>query len=63
MLLTSQLKAMYISPSSKIVCLTLTTKKESDFSVSYWLNDDDNFEKFKRTESNALDKRRKLLEG
>merc|ERR1712001_417043 len=36
---------------------------ESDFSGSYWVNDDDNFEKFKRSESNALDKRRKLLEG
>ena len=45
-------------------CLSYSNhKKESDFSGSYWVNDDDNFEKFKRAESNALDQRRKLLEG
>ena len=45
-------------------CLSYSNhKKETDFSGSYWVNDDDNFEKFKRSESNALDKRRKLLEG
>ena len=27
------------------------------------MNDDDNYDKFKRTESTALDNRRKLLEG
>ena len=38
-------------------------KKESDFSGSYWVNDDDNFDKYKRADSEALEKRRKLLEG
>ena len=32
------------------------------FSGSYWVNDDD-YDKYKRTESNALEKRRKLLES
>ena len=63
MLLTNQPKAMHMNHSSKIVCLTLTTKKESNFLGCYWVNDDDNFEKLKRSESNAYDKRRKLLEG
>ena len=45
-------------------CLSYSNhKKESDFSGSYWMNDDDNYDKFKRTESTALDNRRKLLEG
>ena len=45
-------------------CLSYSNhKKESDFSGSYWINDDDNYNKFKRTESTALDTRRKLLEG
>merc|ERR1712148_123234 len=38
-------------------------KKESDFSGSYWVNDDDNFDKYKRADSEALEKRRKLLGG
>ena len=38
-------------------------QKMSDFSCSYWVNDDDNFDKYKRAESEALEKRRKLLEG
>ena len=38
-------------------------KKESDISGSYWINDDENYDKFKRTESAALENRRKLLEG
>ena len=45
-------------------CLSYSNhKKESDFSGSYWVNDDDNFNKFKRADSDALEKRRKLLEG
>ena len=45
-------------------CLSYSNhKKESDFSGSYWINDDDNYNKFKRGESSALEKRRKLLEG
>ena len=45
-------------------CLSYSNhKKESDFSGSYWMNDDDNYDKFKRAESTALDNRRKLLEG
>ena len=45
-------------------CLSYSNhKKESDFSGSYWVNDDDNFNKFKRADSVALEKRRKLLEG
>ena len=63
MLLINQLKAMRINHSSKIVCLTLTTIKESDFLGSYWVNDDDNFDKYKRADSEALEKGRKLLEG
>ena len=44
-------------------CLSYSNhKKESDFSGSYWLNDDDNFDKFNRADSDALQKRRKLLE-
>merc|ERR1712074_494925 len=38
-------------------------KKESDFLGSYWVNGDDNFDKYKRAYSEALEKRRKLLEG
>ena len=45
-------------------CLSYSNhKKESDFSGSYWINDDENYDKFKRDESTALDARRKLLEG
>ena len=45
-------------------CLSYSNhKKESDFSGSYWVNDDDNFDKYKRADSEALEKRRKLLEG
>ena len=45
-------------------CLSYSNhKKESDFSGSYWVNDDDNFDKYKREESEVLEKRRKLLEG
>ena len=45
-------------------CLSYSNhKNESDFSGSYWINDDDNYNKFKRGESSALEKRRKLLEG
>ena len=45
-------------------CLSYSNhKKESDFSRSNWINDDDNYNKFKRTESTALETRRKLLEG
>jgi hypothetical protein len=45
-------------------CLSYSNhKKEFDFSGSYWVNDDDNYDKYKRTESGALDKRRKLLES
>ena len=44
-------------------CLSYSNnKKESDVSGSYCVNDDDDFERFKRTESKALDKKRKLLE-
>ena len=38
-------------------------KKESEFSCSYWLNDDDNYNKYNRGDSTALDGRKKLLEG
>ena len=38
-------------------------KKESYFSGSYWLKDDDNYNKYNRGNSTALDDRRKLLEG
>ena len=45
-------------------CLSYSNhKKESDFSGSYWVNDDNNFNKFKRADSVALDERRKLLDG
>ena len=45
-------------------CLSYSNhKKETDFSGCYWMNDDDNYDKFKRAESSALDNRRKLLEG
>ena len=45
-------------------CLSYSNhKKESDFSGSYWVNDDDDFDKYKRADSEALEKRRKLLEG
>ena len=44
-------------------CLSYSNhKKETYFSGSYWMNDDDNYDIFKRTESTALDNRRKLLE-
>ena len=44
-------------------CLSYSNhKKESDFSGSYWINDDDNYNKFKRADSTALDTRRKMLE-
>ena len=39
------------------------TKKETDFANAYWINDDENGKKFKRSDSTALDNRRKLLEG
>ena len=45
------------------MCILVNHKKESDFSGSYWINDDENYDKFKRDESTALDARRKLLEG
>ena len=38
-------------------------KKESDFSGSYWINDDDKYDKYKRAESEALGKIRNLLES
>ena len=45
-------------------CLSYSNhKKESDFAGSYWLDDDDDYDKYKQSESKALDKRRKLLEG
>jgi len=45
-------------------CLSYSNhKKEFDFSGSYWVNDDDNYDKYKRAESAALDKRRTLLES
>ena len=45
-------------------CLSYSNhKKEFDFSGSYWVNDDDDYDKYKRAESNALEKRRKLLES
>ena len=40
-----------------------THKKESDSSGSYWVNDDDNFDRYKRADSEALEERRTLLEG
>ena len=36
---------------------------ESDFSGSYWVNDENNFEKFKISESSSVDKRKNLLDG
>ena len=50
----------YKSFIEKLFSLTLNHKKESDFSGSYWVNDDDNFDKYKREDSEALEKRRKL---
>ena len=45
-------------------CLSYSNhKKETDFSGSYCMNDDDSYDKFKRAKSTALDNRRKLLEG
>ena len=45
-------------------CLSYSNhKKDSDFAGSYWLDDDDDYDKYKQSESKALDKRRKLLEG
>ena len=45
-------------------CLSYSNhKKESDFSGSYWINDDDKYDKYKRADSEALDKRRNLLES
>ena len=54
----------YVYKSFIEKCLSNSNhKKESDFYGTYWVNDDDGFEKFKRAKSKAFDKRRKLLEG
>ena len=37
-------------------------KQESDFSGSYWINDDDGYNKYKKAESTALKTRKELLE-
>ena len=58
MLLTNQPKAMRTNHLSKN-CLSYSNhKKESDFSGSYWINDDDNFDKFERADSVALEKKK-----
>ena len=45
-------------------CLSFSKqKKEVDFAGSYWLDDDESFNKYKRADSKELDDRRKLLEG
>ena len=45
-------------------CLSYSKhKQESDFSGSYWINDDADYNKYKQTDSNALKTRRQLLEG
>ena len=45
-------------------CLSFSKhKQESDFSGSYWINDDDDYNKCKQAESKALKTRRELLEG
>ena len=45
-------------------CLSYSNqKKEVDFAGCYWLDDDDDFNKYKRADSDELDNRRKLLEG
>ena len=45
-------------------CLSYSNhKKNVDFAGLYWLDDDKDFDKYKRAESVALDNRRKLLEG
>ena len=53
---------MLINHLSKTVC-PIQIIKNIDFAGSYWLDDDKNFDKYKRAESSALDNRRKLLEG
>ena len=54
---------MHTNHLLKTVYHIRTKKKETDFAGSYWINDDKDFDKYKQTESSALDKRRKLLEG
>ena len=45
-------------------CLSFSKRKEeSDFSGSYWINNNDGYNKCKKAESKALKTRRELLEG
>ena len=62
MLLINLLKVMPINLLLKIVYHIPIIKRKTDFSGSYWMNDEDNYDKFKRAESTALDNRRELLE-